>query len=108
VVVVLEGVPDPALSRDGGWLRNRAYSDSSLALTSPIDSKPRKGSAVSTVVFVIVGSVVVGAAISVYLWSRWSEREAAYEPEQLSEEEAAIYRLGTHLGWDGNIAGGNG
>jgi hypothetical protein len=70
--------------------------------------KPRKGRAVSTVVFVIIGAVVVGAAISLYLWSRWSEREAAYEPEQLSEEEAAIYRLGTHLGWDGNIAGGNG
>ena len=70
--------------------------------------KARKGSAVSTVVFVMIGAVVVGAAISLYLWSRWSEREAAYEPEQLSEEEAAIYRLGTHLGWDGNIAGGNG
>jgi hypothetical protein len=66
-----------------------------------MDSKPRKGSAVSTAVFVIIGAVVVGAAISLYLWSRWSEREADYEPEQLSEEEAAIYQLGTHLGWDG-------
>jgi hypothetical protein len=73
-----------------------------------MDSKPRKGSAVSTAVFVIIGAVVVGAAISLYLWSRWSEREADYEPEQLSEEEAAIYQLGTHLGWDGNIAGATG
>jgi hypothetical protein len=63
---------------------------------------------VSTVVFVIIGAVVVGAALSLYLWGRWSEREAAYEPEQLSEEEAAIHRLATHLGCDGNIAGGNG
>jgi hypothetical protein len=74
----------------------------------PYRLKAKERNAVSTVVFVIIGAVVVGAAISLYLWSRWSEREAAYEPEQLSEEEAAIYRLGTHLGWDGNIAGGNG
>jgi type II secretory pathway pseudopilin PulG len=52
----------------------------------------------STVVFVIVGVLIASAAVSLYLWSRWSEREAAYEPEQLSEEEASVYRLGIALG----------
>jgi type II secretory pathway pseudopilin PulG len=52
----------------------------------------------STVVFVIVGFLIAGAAVSLFLWSRWSEREAAYEPEQLSEEEASAYRLGIALG----------
>jgi type II secretory pathway pseudopilin PulG len=52
----------------------------------------------STVVIVIVGVLVASVAVSLYLWSRWSEREAAYEPEQFSEEEASIYRLGIALG----------
>jgi type II secretory pathway pseudopilin PulG len=52
----------------------------------------------STVVFVIVGVLIACAAVSLFLWSRWSEREAAYEPEQLGEEEASVYRLGIALG----------
>jgi type II secretory pathway pseudopilin PulG len=52
----------------------------------------------STVVFVIVGVLIACAAASLFLWSRWSEREAAYEPERLSEDEASVYRLGIALG----------
>ena len=61
----------------------------------------------STIVLIIASIVFALLGLSLWLWSRWAERGAAYEPEQLSEEEASIYRLGIHLGWDGNIAGGN-
>lgn len=58
------------------------------------------------VALVIVCGVLVCAAVSLYLWSRWAGREAAYEPEPLSEEEASIYQLGIHLG--GEHGGFNG
>jgi type II secretory pathway pseudopilin PulG len=63
---------------------------------------------VSTVVLVIVGFLIAGAAVSLFLWSRWSEREAAYEPEQLSEEEASVYRLGIALTFYHSLRGGIG
>jgi C4-dicarboxylate transporter len=50
-----------------------------------------------TVMLVIIG-VIVAFMIALFFWSRWADREAAYEPEQLSEEEASIYRLGIALG----------
>jgi hypothetical protein len=53
----------------------------------------------STLVLAIAGLLLFSVVgVSLYLLSRWSEREAAYEPEQLSEEEASVYRLGIALG----------
>lgn len=53
------------------------------------------------VVPLVIGcSLLVCAAILVYLWSRWAGREAAYEPEPLLAEEAAIEQTGTHLRGD--------
>jgi hypothetical protein len=61
----------------------------------------------STVVLAVVGVFFLGLGVLLFLWSRWSSPEAAYEPEELSEEEKSVYRLGNALGWDGNIASGN-
>jgi hypothetical protein len=55
----------------------------------------------STVVLIVVSSVLLGAGMGLYLWSRWTDREAGYEPEPLSEKDAATYQLGIHLGSDG-------
>jgi hypothetical protein len=49
-------------------------------------------------VLIIAGVLFVTLGVSLYLWSRWSEREAAYEPEELSHEEGNVYRLGIALG----------
>ncbi|HEY9378160.1 MAG TPA: hypothetical protein VIQ02_13825 [Jiangellaceae bacterium] len=61
----------------------------------------------STLVLAIVGVFFLGVAVSLYLWSRWSEREAAYEAEELSQEEGNLYRLGIALGanqgWGGGV-----
>jgi hypothetical protein len=61
----------------------------------------------STVVLAIAGALFLGIGVLLFLWSRWSDRQAAYEAEELSDEEANLYRLGISLGWDGNIASGN-
>ena len=61
----------------------------------------------STVVLAIVGVFFLGVGVSLYLWSRWSDREAAYEAEELSQEEGNLYRLGIALGanqgWGGGV-----
>lgn len=56
---------------------------------------------------VIAAVLLVGTGISLFLWSCWADREAAYEPELLTEE-ASLHQLGIHLGFDGNIQSGNG
>jgi len=70
-------------------------------------SAAEEASGLPTIALIIICVIIVVLAVSLYLWSRWSSREAAYEPEELSEEEKAAYRLGTALGFDGNIASGN-
>ena len=50
-----------------------------------------------TVMLVIIG-VVVAFMIALFCLSRWADREAAYEPEELSHEEGNLYRLGIALG----------
>jgi hypothetical protein len=61
----------------------------------------------SPVVLAIAGVLFLGLAVSLYLWSRWSDREAVYEAEELSQEEGNLYRLGIALGanqgWGGGV-----
>lgn len=52
----------------------------------------------SIVVLVLTGVLFCVVGVALYLWSRWAEREAAYEPEELSQEEGSLYRLGIALG----------
>ena len=61
----------------------------------------------SAVVLIIAGVLFVSLGLSLYLWSRWSEREAAYEPVELGQDEGNLYRLGIALGanqgWGGGV-----
>jgi hypothetical protein len=52
----------------------------------------------SPVVLAVACVLFLCLAVSLYLWSRWSDREAAYEAEELSHEEGNLYRLGIALG----------
>jgi hypothetical protein len=59
-------------------------------------------------VLIVAGVFFVLVGVSLYLWSRWADRGAGYEPEQLSEEEGNLYRLGIALGANQPSGGGHG
>ena len=62
----------------------------------------------SIIVLIIASVLFAFLGLSLWLWSRWAERGAAYEPEQLGEEEGNLYRLGIALGADHGFHGGQG